>query len=126
MKKFIVVYHAPQPADQNMQAKPEDMKGVMDAWMAWAKKCGAGMVDLGTPLGNGQKVSKSGTSSSKRNVVGYSILQAENIEAAKGMLKGHPHLNMPGACEIECTNPWPCPCRLMGVATPLTGASHCS
>ena len=40
MKKFIVIYHAPQTAMENMQANPEDMKGEMDKWMAWAKRCG--------------------------------------------------------------------------------------
>ncbi len=109
MKKFIVIYHAPVSADQNMQGDSTEMKGVMDAWMEWAKKCGDGMVDLGTPLGNGQKLTKSGTSKSDKNVVGYSILQAESMEDALEMLKGHPHLNMPGACEIEVHESMPLP-----------------
>ena len=109
MKKFIVIYHAPQSAEQKMQAKPEDMKGIMEAWMSWAKKCGSALVDLGTPLGNGQAVSKSGSSPSQKNVVGYSILQAENMDAAKALLKGHPHLEMPGKCEIEVHESLPLP-----------------
>jgi len=38
---------------------------------------------------------------STKNVVGYSILQAENIERAVKMLKDHPHLNMDDSCSIE-------------------------
>ena len=56
MKKFIVIYYA--TADEKKQwenAKPEDMKKGMDAWMAWVEKCGSGVVDMGAPLGNGQK-----------------------------------------------------------------------
>ena len=60
--------------------------------MAWAAKCGDGLVDLGTPLGGGQKLSKSGSSPSDKSVIGYSILQAEDIEGAKALLAGHPHL----------------------------------
>jgi hypothetical protein len=102
MKKFMVIYHAPQSADQNMQMGPEDGKKEMEKWMTWANKIGTGLVDLGTPLGNGKKVTKSGsTQASDKNVVGYSVLQAESMEAALEMVKDHPHLSMPGACEIE-------------------------
>lgn len=109
MKKYIVIYHAPMPAEENMQADPEDMKGVMDAWMAWGEKCGAGMVDMGNPLGNGQVVTKNGTSPSTKDVVGYSILQAESMEEAVKMLEGHPHLDMPGGCSIEVHEEMPLP-----------------
>src|SRR3989338_10471271 len=93
MKKFIVIYHAPQSAMEKMKnSTPEDIKKGMEPWMEWAKKCGSGLVDLGTPLGNGQKVMRSGTTQSDNGAIGYSILQAETMEAAVAMLKGHPHL----------------------------------
>ncbi|MDH4068913.1 MAG: YciI family protein [Ignavibacteria bacterium] len=109
MKKYVVIYHAPRAAMENMPNDPDKMKEGMAQWMAWAKKCGAGMVDLGTPLGGGTRVAASGTGPSKREVVGYSILQAENLEAAKKMLDGHPHLHMPGGCEIEIHESLPLP-----------------
>ena len=102
MKKFIVLYHASSDAAQKMvSATPEEMKEGMKPWMEWAKKCGSGLVDMGTPLGNGQKVAKSGTKPSNKEVVGYSILQAENMNEAVGMLKAHPHLDWTDSCEIE-------------------------
>ncbi len=73
------------------------------------KKCGSGLVDLGNPLGNGQKLSKSGSSPSERDVAGYSILQAESMEEAIEMLKGHPHLKWAGGCEIEVHESFPMP-----------------
>lgn len=109
MKKFIVLYYAPQAAEQNMQANPEDMKGVMAAWMAWGQKCGAGMVDMGTPLGNAMRVMPAGASKSDSQVVGYSVLQAESMEEATKMLEGHPHLNMSGGCSIEVHESMPLP-----------------
>ncbi len=102
MKKFIVIYYAPTSnVEQMSNASPEDMQKVMEPWMAWVARCGDGLVDLGTPLGVGQNLSKSGSSSSNKNVTGYSILQAEDMEGAKALLKGHPHLDWGAGCEIE-------------------------
>ena len=102
MKKFIVLYHASEEAAKKMaSATPEKMKAGMAPWMEWAKKCGSGLLDMGTPLGNGKIVTRNGTSPSNKEVVGYSILQAENIAEAVEMLKGHPHLDWVEGCEIE-------------------------
>ena len=110
MKKYIVVYHAPEAWSKQMKGvKPEDTKKEMEAWMAWAKRCGSGLIDLGAPLGGGLKISKTGSTPSKRDVVGYSILQAESMEKAKSMLKDHPHLKMGIGCEIEVHEALPLP-----------------
>ncbi|OGM96429.1 MAG: hypothetical protein A3B86_03165 [Candidatus Yanofskybacteria bacterium RIFCSPHIGHO2_02_FULL_38_22b] len=102
MKKFIVIYHASEDSAQKMaSASPEEMKKGMEPWMEWAKKCGSGLVDMGTPLANGQKVTKKGTSLSDKDVVGYSVLQANSMEEAVKMLKEHPHLDWTDGCEIE-------------------------
>lgn len=102
MKKFVVIYHASQKATKQLKnASPEEIKKGMEPWMVWAKKCGRGLIDLGTPLGNGRKLSKTASTPSKREVVGYSILQAEGIKEAMKMLQGHPHLAWASGCEIE-------------------------
>ena len=110
MKKFIVLYRAPKAAMEMMsKASPEEIKKGMEPWMVWAKKCGSGLVDMGTPLGNGQKLTPKGSSVSNKEVTGYSILEAESMEKAKEMLKGHPHLNWNPACEIEVYESLPLP-----------------
>lgn len=112
MKKFIITYHAPSEALERMQnVTPEESKEGMKLWMQWAEKCGDRLIDLGAPLVGGQKLNVNGTSSnSKRQVCGYSILQAENIEEAKELLKGHPHLSgWDNACEIEIHETMPMP-----------------
>lgn len=102
MKKFVVVYHAPTSVEEQMHAaSPEEMQKAMEPWMAWIAKCGDGLVDVGTPLIGGQKLSESGSSPSDKNVVGYSILQAEDMQGAKALLQGHPHLGWMSGCEIE-------------------------
>lgn len=111
MKKFLVIYYAPVTANEQMaKASPEEMKKGMEPWMAWAKKCGDGLVDMGTPLGNGKRVGKSGAvSDSDKQVTGHSILQAEDMEAAVEMMKGHPHLSWVDGCEIEVYEMMPLP-----------------
>jgi hypothetical protein len=55
--------------------------------MQWAKKCGDKLVDLGSPLAGGQKLSPSGSTASNLNIAGYSVLQAENMEEPKNYCK---------------------------------------
>lgn len=110
MKKYIVIYHASASAmEQTKDMNPEDMKAGMEAWMAWGKGCGDGLVDFGAPLGGGQKVGESGSSPSDKGVMGYSILQAEDMEGAQALLKGHPHLGWAAGCEIEVHESMPLP-----------------
>ncbi|MDN3670560.1 YciI family protein [Echinicola jeungdonensis] len=112
MKKFIVIYHAPISALEQMEnTSPEESKKGMEKWMEWAKKCGDKLVDIGNPLANGEKLSTNGSSEkSKREVCGYSILQAKDMEEAKKLLQGHPHLSgWDAACEIEVHETMPLP-----------------
>ena len=103
MKKFIVIYHAPAEAMEMMaQATPEQREEGMKPWMAWKEACGDALLDLGNPLVGGVKLSPDGsTSASIKEVTGYSILQAESMDAAQALLKDHPHLQWSGGCDIE-------------------------
>jgi hypothetical protein len=110
MKKFIVIYHAPKEAVAAMaNVSPEDAKKGMEPWFEWQKKVGSGMVDMGTPLGNGMRVTKSGTAPSDKEVVGYSILQAGSMDEAVEMLKNHPHLDWVDGCSVEVHESLPLP-----------------
>ena len=111
MKKFIVIYHAPMDAMEQMaNVSPEDQAKGMEAWMTWAQKCGDKLVDLGAPLANGLQLAPGGASqNSEKGVTGYSILQAENMDDAKALLQGHPHLGWNAACSIELHETMPLP-----------------
>ena len=101
MGKYVFIYHAPMtPADAS-PPDPEQMDAVMGEWNAWAGRVGEGLVDFGTPLAGGVRVTKDGTAPSTREVAGYSIIEADDMDAALELAKVHPHLNMPGGCEIE-------------------------
>ena len=95
MTKYLVLYRAATSAREQMaNATPEQAKAGMDAWMAWAQRAGDAIVDLGSPLGDAAHL---GAGSSNGHVGGYSILQADSMDAAEKVLDGHPHLHMPGA-----------------------------
>src|SRR5688572_28191470 len=71
---------------QTFNMNPEDQAKGMEAWMQWSQKCGDKPVDLGSPFINGQQLNPNGTSkNSDKNVAGYLILQAENMEDAKSL-----------------------------------------
>ncbi len=97
LKKFVVLYMSPVSAEAQMNVSPEEMKKGMEPWLAWYKKAGKAIVDQGAPLGMGSCFDKKGSSATKSQVTGYSIVQAKDMEAVKGMVSNHPHLMMPKA-----------------------------
>jgi hypothetical protein len=102
MKKFIVLYNAPADAAEKMkESGPEEHKKVMEEWFAWKKKCGDGLVDFGSPLGECKCISEDGEEENTKNVIGYSIIQAENMTDAENLCKDHPHLKWDKECSIE-------------------------
>jgi hypothetical protein len=110
MKKFLVLYKAPQSAFEQMKkATPEQQKAGMEAWMGWSKKAAASIVDMGGPLGKSVRVTKGGGVSPHTNDLGgFSILQAESKEALGESLKDHPHFMM-GDGSIEIVELMPIP-----------------
>ncbi|MCR9250335.1 MAG: YciI family protein [bacterium] len=103
MKKFIVIYHAPAEAMAQMaSATPEQKEEGMKGWLAWKDSIGNGLLDFGAPLVGGQRILPDGTTKpSAKEVSGYSIIQAEDLDKAKRLLKNHPHLQWTGGCDIE-------------------------
>ena len=109
MAKFLFIYHAPTSPADAAPADPAEMEAVMGQWMDWAGRVGDGLVDFGTPLDHGMQVTPEGTSPSTREVAGYSIIEAADMDAALALAQGHPHLNMPSGCTIEVHESLPVP-----------------
>jgi hypothetical protein len=93
----MILYMAPVSAEAQMNVSPEEMKKGMEPWIAWQKKNGKAIVDLGAPLGKGMCFDKKGSSKSKTQVTGYSIIEAKDMDGAKAIIANHPHLMMPKA-----------------------------
>ncbi|HXJ62288.1 MAG TPA: hypothetical protein VNN79_00905 [Actinomycetota bacterium] len=97
MAKFLVLYNSPMSASEVMaNASPEEAKAGMDAWMAWAQQARDAVLDLGVPLEARTHLEPGSTSDSASQASGYSILQADSVDAATSLLAEHPHLTVPG------------------------------
>jgi hypothetical protein len=103
MKRFIVTYLAPPKAamEAMMNATPEQKAEGMKPWTAWMEKCGSALIDGGAPLMATGHLTPSGWEEPQSNVTGYSILEAENLEAAKALVDNHPHLAWIEGCAID-------------------------
>ena len=102
MPDFVAIYYAPQSVREQAQSmSAEDMQAGMAAWGEWAKECGESLTFPGSALMSGLRLTPSGSSPRDSDVIGYSVLQADDMEAAVALLEGHPHLAWGNGCEIE-------------------------
>ncbi len=103
MKKYLVLYHAPAEAMAMMaSATPEQIMEGMKPWKAWQEKLGENLLDMGSPLMPGTRITPDGgEESSAKEVTGFSIIQAVDLASAKSMLEGHPHLSWHAKADIE-------------------------
>lgn len=93
MKKFVFVYYGKVKHDD---ISKEDMAKVMNAWKAWFGSIGSNLVDGGNPFdGNAMSVTAQGAENIPADMwpaKGYSIVNADNMEAAVEVAKGCPAL----------------------------------
>lgn len=103
MKKFLVIYNAPAEAMAKMAtATPEEKMAGMGAWMDWKASLGEAVLNFGSPLMPGKRISRdSSIEQAVNDNTGYSEIQAESIEDAMAMLKSHPHLQWEDGCALE-------------------------
>jgi hypothetical protein len=91
MSHFILAYHG----GGNTPA-PEDGKKLMEEWKAWVGNLGDKMINPGTPLGSFKTVSNEGISdtNSPTPFMGFSIVEANSLDAALEISKSCPHLKI--------------------------------
>jgi hypothetical protein len=95
--RFLVLYSSPVPTAEMMaNTTPEQAQAGMDGWTAWAQKNGNAVVDLGMPLGSSKRIADGSVGNSSSQASGYSIIEADSLDAAASILQDHPHLHTPG------------------------------
>jgi hypothetical protein len=110
MPRYIVLYRAPIDVAQRFAtATPQEAALGLQAWVDWAHKLGSALVDPGKPLGNATRVSQDGAERTQSDVVGMSILQAESMDEALALTKGHHHLTWAPTCDILVLEEMPIP-----------------
>jgi YCII-related domain len=97
MAKFIYLYRGPAP-----DLTPEQAAERMAAFAAWLEEVGTALVDGGSPFGASVSVRDDGTEGAAGGLIGYTIVEAADLAAAKAMTDGLPFLSgSNGECAVE-------------------------
>ena len=103
MPSFLVTYHGggmPEGEQARQQA--------MADFGAWVGKTGKALTDPGAPLGPSMTVSSQGVRSGDADgrVSGYSVLSADDMDAAVALVRDHPFVTRGGSLQVtEAVSP---------------------
>jgi hypothetical protein len=94
---YIIAYHGGTKPES-----PEQGAEQMAKWETWVEGLGEAVVNPGTPLMKTRIVSSTGVSDDggPNSVSGFSVVQADNMEAALEMAKACPFLDTGGTLEV--------------------------
>lgn len=96
MSKFVFAYHG-----GGMPETAEEQERVMAAWGAWFEAMGPAVVDGGNPISESRTVASDGSvADSPHPLSGYSLIEAEDFDAALAHAKGCPILDGGGSVEV--------------------------
>jgi hypothetical protein len=89
MSKYVFTYYG-EPKFES----PEEGSKYMAKWQAWVGGLGKALVNPGVPMKKGKTVSSGGVSDDvgSNRVTGFSIVEADSMDAALETAKGCPHL----------------------------------
>jgi YCII-related domain len=90
MSSYVFVYRAPKGYDGGDS-------DTFAAWQAWFEGLGASIVDAGNPVFARETV---GQSSSETLLGGYSLITADDLEAAVALARGCPTVAAGGGVEV--------------------------
>jgi len=100
MAKFIYLYRG--PATPMSDRTPEQGAERMAAFGAWMEKVGAALLDVGSPFGTSASVRDDGGEGTAGDLIGYTIVEADDLAAAKALTAGLPFLSdSAGKCAVE-------------------------
>ena len=96
MAKYLLAYvGGDQPESE------EAGQAVMAAWTAWFAGMGAAALDPGNPVGASAAVAPDATvGAASAGVTGYSVITADNLDAAVEIARTCPHLAANGHVEV--------------------------
>jgi len=100
MAKFVVIYSG----GSGMAATPEEQERIMGEWGAWYGKLGPAIVDGGNPFGASKNFSGAGAAVADGPgtlpATGYTIIEADSLDAAAAACADHPHLGQGGQVSV--------------------------
>ncbi|OUS28994.1 hypothetical protein A9Q99_10300 [Gammaproteobacteria bacterium 45_16_T64] len=98
MTQYVIVYLGGNPP-----STPEEGKQHMAKYMEWLSSLGDSAVSPANPLKNTSTVSSEGTvsSGSTTSMSGYTIIEADSMDAALVIAKACPFLEVGGSLEVS-------------------------
>ena len=99
MSKYIFGYHG----GSGMATTEEEFAAVMAAWGAWFEQLGEAVIDGGAPTAQALTVGADGSvaeGGGSNPLTGYTVVQAESMEAAAQMAQGCPIRDAGGNIEV--------------------------
>ncbi len=96
MAEYILAYSGGRPPES-----PEEGQAQQQRWKQWVADLGDAMVNPGSPMGPCQSVSADGVTEGGvlSQLMGFSVVKADSIEAAIDMAKACPFTEM-GTVEV--------------------------
>jgi len=97
MPNYILTYHGatiPKTAEEGTRR--------MAQWQSWADSLGDAWVNRGTPVGSAKTVSAKGITEGGGDnpIIGFSILQADNLGEVLAMVESSPHIKDGGTMVV--------------------------
>jgi hypothetical protein len=98
MARFLVTYHG-----AGMPEGDEARQQAVAAFGEWVAKTGKALVDPGAPLGPSKTVSQGavGDGPAPGALGGYSLLEADDLDAAVALVQGHPFVGRGGSLQVS-------------------------
>jgi hypothetical protein len=98
--KFFVTYQMPHSGlddwmklpEEERKAQEQQMQSEWNAWMAEHKSALTETAGVGKP----KRITSSGIEDTRNDLMMYSFVEADSLEAAAEMFKNHPHFGIPG------------------------------
>jgi len=95
MSRFLITYHG-----SGMPDDPELMEQAKAAFGNWVAGAGDAIVDPGAPLQMVKQVANDAATDAVQ-IGGYSIIQADNADAAAAVLSSHPYVARGGTLQVN-------------------------
>ena len=98
MTRFLVTYHGSE-----MPHEQEAIAQARDAFIQWASKTGAALVEPGDPVRSFKTLDRNGTreEAAEGPFNGWSVIEAEDVDAAIRILADHPFVGRGGQLQVS-------------------------
>jgi hypothetical protein len=91
VSKYLFLYRG--PATDMSEFTPEQSAEQMQAWGKWMGAVGPSLADPGAPFANRTSVADDGSTGAPGDLNGYSIVEADSLDAAVALTSDHPFLS---------------------------------